>query len=61
VTENPNLSVLKTLPFCAMHFKFLRNDKLWMLFPLIADVGVSGVPTQIVEVNVSLIHHLLPA
>jgi hypothetical protein len=32
-----------------------------MLFPLIADVGVCGVPLQILEVNVSLIHHLLPA
>jgi hypothetical protein len=35
--------------------------KLWMLFPLTADVGVCAVAIQILDVNVSLIHNVLPA
>jgi hypothetical protein len=35
-----------------MHFMVLRNYNLWMLFPLIADVGVCGVPIQIADVGV---------
>jgi hypothetical protein len=49
-TEDQNSWVLKTLPFSMMHFMVLRNYNLCMLFPLIYDVGVCGVPIQILEV-----------